>query len=126
MATTVTVEDVSQNVTVTVSNERGPAGPAGVVESVEVSDITPVGHGKLIGRHGGGDGAAQEIGLDGGLEFHGGNIRREALTGDVTATAGSNATTIAADSVTNAKLANMAEATIKAAHPAQEPETRKI
>jgi polygalacturonase len=113
METKVTVEDVSQNVTVTVSNERGPAGPSGVVESVEVSDITPVSSGKLIGRHGGGSGDAQEVGLDGGLEFHGGNIRREALTGDVTATAGSNATTIAADAVGNTKLANMAEATIK-------------
>ena len=40
-------------------------------------------------------------------------ISRAALTGDVTAPAGSNATTIAADAVTNAKLADMAANTIK-------------
>lgn len=38
---------------------------------------------------------------------------RAALTGDVTASANSNATTIANDAVTNAKLANMAQDTIK-------------
>jgi hypothetical protein len=47
------------------------------------------------------------------LELQGGNLRRAALTGDVTASAGNNATTIANDAVTNAKLANMAQATIK-------------
>ena len=62
--------------------------------SVTAAKLFAVGHGKLIGRHGAGDGDAQEIGIDGGLEFHGGNIRREALTGDVTATAGGNALTI--------------------------------
>lgn len=40
-------------------------------------------------------------------------LRRAALTGDVTAAAGSNATTIANDAVTNAKAANMAQSTIK-------------
>lgn len=41
-------------------------------------------------------------------------LDRAALTGDVTAGAGSNATTIAADAVTNAKAANMANGTYKA------------
>jgi hypothetical protein len=42
-----------------------------------------------------------------------GEFQRAALTGDVTATQNSNATTIANDAVTNAKAANMAESTIK-------------
>jgi hypothetical protein len=41
-------------------------------------------------------------------------VERAALTGDVTASANSNATTIASAAVTNAKLANMAQQTIKA------------
>lgn len=40
-------------------------------------------------------------------------LSRAALTGDVTASSGSNATTIPNDTVTNAKSANMAESTIK-------------
>jgi hypothetical protein len=40
-------------------------------------------------------------------------LSRAALTGDVTAAANANATTIAADAVDNAKLANMAQGTIK-------------
>lgn len=67
----------------------------------------------LLGRHASGTGDVQQINIDGGLELNGANIRRAALTGDVTATAGNNATTIANDAVTNAKMANMAEATIK-------------
>lgn len=43
-----------------------------------------------------------------------GAFQRAALTGDVTASQNSNATTIANDVVTNAKLANMASGTIKA------------
>jgi hypothetical protein len=62
--------------------------------SVTSAKLFEVGHEKLIGRHGAGAGDAQEIGIDGGLEFQGGNIRRAALTGDVTASAGSNALTI--------------------------------
>ena len=42
-----------------------------------------------------------------------GQFRRAALTGAVTASEDSNATTISNDAVTNAKLANMAQATIK-------------
>lgn len=40
-------------------------------------------------------------------------LDRAALTGDVTASAGANATTIANDAVTNAKLANMVAHTVK-------------
>jgi hypothetical protein len=67
----------------------------------------------LLGRHGSGNGDVQQINIDGGLELQGANLRRAALTGDVTTSAGSNATTIANDAVTNAKAANMAQATVK-------------
>jgi hypothetical protein len=78
-----------------------------------VSTISPVSSSSLIGRHAGGSGAAQEVSVGNGLEFSGSGIRRQALTGDVTASAGSNATAIALDVVTNAKLANVATATVK-------------
>ena len=80
------------------------------VTFAKLEDI-PANH--LIGRHTAGNGDPQSINIDGGLELNGANIRRSALTGDVTASAGDNATTIANDAVTNAKLSNMAEATIK-------------
>ena len=62
--------------------------------SVTAAKLFELGHMKLIGRHGAGAGDAQEVGIDGGLEFYGANIRRAALTGDVTASAGSNTLTI--------------------------------
>ena len=60
-----------------------------------VSDIVSVSSNSLIGRHAGGSGAAQEVTVGNGLEFSGSGIRREALTGDITASAGSNSTTLA-------------------------------
>ena len=63
--------------------------------SVTAAKLFQVGHEKLIGRHGAGTGHAQEIGIDGGLELQGGNLRRSALTGPVTAASGSNTTTLA-------------------------------
>lgn len=49
----------------------------------------------------------QELDVTGGVEFTGaGGIQRSALTGDVTASAGSNATTIANNAVTTTKIAN--------------------
>jgi len=59
----------------------------------------------LVGRHAGGSGNIQEVSVGNGIEFSGSGIRREALTGDVTASAGSNTTTIADNAVTAAKLA---------------------
>jgi hypothetical protein len=50
---------------------------------------------RLLGRHAGGSGAGQEVTVGNGLEFQGSGIRRSALTGDVTASAGSNTTTLA-------------------------------
>lgn len=69
---------------------------------------------KLLGRDTAGTGDVEQIGLGASLSFDGaGNIQRAALTGDVTAAANGNATTIANSAVTNAKMANMAASTIK-------------
>jgi len=64
---------------------------------------------RLLGRDAAGTGNVTTISLDTTLEFTGGDvIRRAALTGDVTATAGSNATTIANNAVTDGKLRDSA------------------
>ena len=63
---------------------------------------------RLIGRDTAATGVPEALTVTGGVEFSGaGGIQRSALTGDVTATAGSNATTIANDAVTYAKLQNV-------------------
>jgi hypothetical protein len=73
---------------------------SGTVWTIDARAITApklfeVGANKLLGRHTGTAGDVQEISVDGGLEFHGGQLRRAALTGPVTASAGGNATTLA-------------------------------
>jgi hypothetical protein len=82
-------------------------------EAVTFAKMADVSSQILIGRHAGGNGAPQQVSVGNGIEFSGSDIRRAALTGDVTAAAGSNATTIANDAVTNAKLANMATGRVK-------------
>lgn len=63
---------------------------------------------RLLGRDTASAGAIEEITVGGGLEFTGsGGIQRSALTGDVTASAGSGTTTIANDAVTYAKMQNV-------------------
>lgn len=63
---------------------------------------------RLIGRDTAASGDPEEISIGGGLEFTGaGGIQRSALTGDVTASAGSNTTTIPNDTVTYAKMQNI-------------------
>jgi hypothetical protein len=49
----------------------------------------------LVGRHASGSGNIQEVSVGDGVEFQGSGIRRSALTGDVTASAGSNTLTLA-------------------------------
>jgi hypothetical protein len=60
---------------------------------------------RLIGRDTAASGDPEELTVGGGVEFSGsGGIQRSALTGDVTASAGSNATTIANGVVSFAKM----------------------
>jgi len=60
---------------------------------------------RLLGRDTSSSGDIEEISVSGGLEWTGsGGIQRSALTGDVTASAGSNSTTIANNAVTTAKI----------------------
>jgi hypothetical protein len=72
--------------------------------AITAAKLFEVGATKLLGRHAGTAGDAQEISVDGGLEFNGGQIRRSALTGDVTASAGDGVTTIASGVVSTAKM----------------------
>jgi hypothetical protein len=66
---------------------------------------------RLIGRDTASSGDPEELTVGGGLEFTGsGGIQRSALTGDVTASAGSNGTTIPNDTVTYAKMQNVSAA----------------
>lgn len=63
---------------------------------------------RLLGRDSPTTGDVEEISVSGGVEFTGaGGIQRSALTGDVTASAGSNVTTIPNDTVTYAKIQNV-------------------
>jgi len=110
---TLTGTIAASNLSGTNTGDQDLSGLAPIAHTHVVADIVSVASQRLIGRHTSGNGAAQEIQASGGIEFSGGAIRRSALTGDVTASAGSNATTIANDAVSNAKLANMATATIK-------------
>jgi len=76
----------------------------GAVTFVKMQDIATD---RLLGRATAGSGSPEEITLGGGVELNSGALQREALTGDVTASAGNNATTIANDAVTFAKFQNV-------------------
>jgi hypothetical protein len=83
-------------------------------DAVTFANLQNIATNSLVGRDTAGTGDPENILLNSTLEMDGsGNLQRAALTGDVTASAGNNATTIANDAVTNAKAANMADSTIK-------------
>jgi hypothetical protein len=75
-------------------------------EAVTFAKMQHISTAHLLGRHSNGSGDVQQIGIDGGLELQGANLRRAALTGDVTASAGSNTTTLANTAVTPASYTN--------------------
>jgi hypothetical protein len=82
---------------------------------VTLAKLATINTAKLLGNNAGTVEVPSEIalGAGGSLAFSGSTVLRAALTGDVTASADSNATTIASDAVTNAKAANMATQTVK-------------
>ena len=84
-------------------------------DSVTYAKMQNIATDSLIGRDTAGTGDPETISLNATLSMTGsGALQREALTGDVTASAGSNTTAIANDAVSNAKAANMAANTVKA------------
>jgi uncharacterized protein DUF5907 len=74
--------------------------------------LQSVGSNHLLGRPTSPDGIVQEIPLAGGLEFNSGDLRRSALSGDVSASAGSNTTEIEVNVVTFAKLQDISTNTL--------------
>jgi len=76
--------------------------------NVTLAKIENIATQKLLGRHSNGNGVVQQVGIDGGLEIQGANIRRAALTGIITATAGSNTTAASAGLQTAIDNANAA------------------
>jgi hypothetical protein len=72
---------------------------------VPISSLANMTSDRLLGRDTAGSGAVEEVQVGAGIEFSGaGRIQRSALTGDVTASAGSNTTAIAAGVIVNADI----------------------
>jgi hypothetical protein len=77
-------------------------------DAVTLAKMANLATDRLIGRDTASTGDPEALTVGGGIEFTGsGGIQRSALTGDVTAAAGSGATTIANDAVTYAKMQNV-------------------
>lgn len=75
--------------------------------NVTLAKLANVATDSLIGRDTAGSGVPESITLGSSLSMSGAQVlRRAALTGDVTASVDSNATTIATDAVTTAKIIN--------------------
>lgn len=94
--------------------DRDPSAPFAVsdtsayVPNLFVEGVGNVTTDRLLGRDTAGAGESEQLTVGGGVEFTGsGGIQRSALTGDITAPAGSGATTIPSDTVTYAKMQNV-------------------
>lgn len=94
----------------------GPTGPTGAAGANGAGVVAGGTAGQLLAKIDGVDYNTEWVSALTGstsITLSGSEIRRAALTGDVTAGSNNNATTIANNAVTNAKAADMAEATIK-------------
>lgn len=107
-------EATSVNAITALTGDVTATGPGSVAATIANDAVTfakmqNIATDSLIGRDTAGSGDPENILLNATLSMDGsGNLQRAALTGDVTAAAGSNATTIANDAVTLAKIANAA------------------
>lgn len=107
-ATAMTAAELSGDVTTSGSNATTIANNA-----VTFSKMQTIATDRLVGRDTAGTGVPEELTVTGGLEFTGtGGVQRSALTGDVTASAGSNATTIANNAVSYAKMQDVTGASL--------------
>lgn len=95
--------DLAKSLVVTSESPAAYAWTALTEESINMANGSSV-----VGRNASGGGTGQELAIGGGLAFSGNTIQRAALTGDVTASQGSNATTIAAGAVDPAMLSFVA------------------
>jgi len=109
---TVSVTSAGNTATITIaaSVADGSISTNKIVNSaVTLAKIQDITTDRLLGRDSGGSGVVEQITVSGGIEFSGSTgIQRSELTGDVTASAGSNATTIANNVVSDAKLRDSA------------------
>lgn len=81
----------------------------GEVTFSKIQNVTPD---RLLGRDTSPAGVVQELIVGGGLEFTGSGIQRSALTGDISAAAGSSETTIANYAVIDLKIRQGAAASV--------------
>lgn len=96
---------------ITIANPAGTAGNPTFALANDLAALEALSGTNTIYYRSGVD-AWSAVTFGSGVSFSGGAIDRAALTGDVTASAGSNATTIANGAVTLAKQANMATASV--------------
>ncbi len=102
---------ITGEVVIALSSTELGMGPVVVPPgSIALTDIQSIPASRLLGRSASGAGSPEVLTVGSSLEIDAaGVVRRAALTGDVAASLGSNATTIQPGVVTNAKLADMAQ-----------------
>lgn len=81
----------------------------GAITYAKLQDVSATD--RILGRDTAGAGDVEELTVSGGLEFTGTGIQRSALTGEVTASAGSNSTVLNVTAITNKLGAAVADAT---------------